>query len=157
MTKYRLEYIIPDTQDQKYKLMEFVYNNTDSFVMNTFGYLWETRGWWKEFPILVAFYENTDIMVGLHAFTCNTKANFTLKTYYIVTDEKFKGKGIGKLLTKQALFDSQLWCDTFYVNSNSIEGINFYKKLVGEPFSRKYNEFGSEDCEFECKFNHILK
>lgn len=157
MTKFRLEYTSPKTQDQKYKLMEFMYDNTDSFVMNTFGYLWETRDWWEKFPILVSYYEDTDILAGLHAFTCNTKAPGVLKTYYIVTGKQFKGQGVAKLMTKAALVDSQLWCDIFYVNSNSTEGIAFYKKLIGEPISRKYNEFGGEDCEFECKFNHILK
>jgi len=157
MNKFKLEYFLPKTQEDKYTLMKFVYDNTDSFVMNTFGYLWETRQWWFEHPVIVAYYEDTDIMVGLHAFTCNTKANCTLKTYYIVTDKKFKGQGVGKLLTKKALQDSQLWCNTFYVNSNSSEGIAFYTKLVGNPVSRKPNEFGGEDCEFQCSYVHILK
>jgi len=154
---FKLKYVIPSKQEDKYRLMNFVYNNTESFVMNTFGYLWETRRWWEQFPVLIACYEQTDIIVGLHAFTCNTKAEKTLKTYYIVTDKKYKGKGIGKMLTQAALGDSELWCDKFYVNSNSIKGIGFYKKLIGEPKSVKYNEFGNQDCEFECNFKHILK
>ena len=154
---FKLNYITPQTQEEKYKLMEFMYDNTDSFVMNTFGYLWETRGWWKAFPVLAAYYENTDVLVGLHAFTCNTKAQNTLKTYYIVADRRLKGRGIAKNLTIRALQDSQLWCDRFYVNSNSSDGIAFYKKLVGEPINSKINEFGGEDCEFECSFSHILK
>jgi GNAT superfamily N-acetyltransferase len=157
MTKFRIEYLLPKSQEDKYALMKFVYDNTDSFVMNTFGYLWENRQWWFEHPIMVAYYENTDVIVGLHAFTVSTKATDTLKTYYIVTDKKFKGQGIAKMLTKRALHDTQLWCNQFYVNSNSSDGIAFYTKLVGEPVSRKHNEFGGEDCEFQCSFNYILK
>lgn len=154
---FTIRYFYPQSQEDKYKLMKFVYDNTDTFVMNTFGYLWETRGWWMENPIMVAEYENTDILVGLHAYTAGFKSPTTLKTYYIVTDRKFKGKGIAKKLTLKALTDTQLWCNKFYVNSNSTDGIEFYKKLIGPPTSTKYNEFGGEDCEFECSYNKLLK
>jgi hypothetical protein len=60
----------PDT-NTKLKLMEFVYDNTDSFIMNTFGYLWQEREWWNKFPVEV--YKVGDIIAGLHAYTVNTK------------------------------------------------------------------------------------
>jgi hypothetical protein len=34
-----IKYLQPTTVDEKMKLMEFVYDNTDSFILNTFGYL----------------------------------------------------------------------------------------------------------------------
>ena len=66
-----IKYLQPTTVDEKMKLMEFVYDNTDSFILNTFGYLWESRLWWQTQPIQV--YIVNDKIVGLHAFSVNTK------------------------------------------------------------------------------------
>lgn len=153
---FTTKYIQPSCQDDKFLLMKFVYDNTDSFIMNTFGYLWEARDWWYKFPILVAYAANGDI-AGIHAFTTNTKKEGTLKTYYIVTSEKYKKQGIAKLLTYTALEDNKGVCDVFYVNSTSNEGIGLYQKVVGSPVDIVGNEFGGQDYVFEKNIGDILK
>jgi hypothetical protein len=74
-----IQYYCPTAYDKKLELMEFVYKNTDSFILNTFGYLWESRGWWDKFPIQVS--TSGSVITGLHAFTVDTKAPNTIKTY----------------------------------------------------------------------------
>ena len=96
-----IQYYTPKTVDDKMKLMKFVYDNTDSFILNTFGYLWESRGWWDKFPIQL--YKIDDQIAGMHAFTVDTKAPNTIKTYYIITGKIFRGTGIAKKLTLDVL------------------------------------------------------
>ena len=96
-----IQYYTPKTVDDKMKLMKFVYDNTDSFILNTFGYLWESRGWWDKFPIQL--YKIDDQIAGMHAFTVDTKAPNTIKTYYIITSKTFRGSGIAKKLTMEVL------------------------------------------------------
>ena len=96
-----IQYYYPKTSEEKMELMEFVYKNTDSFILNTFGYLWESRGWWDKFPIQVS--KSGSVITGLHAFTVDTKAPNTIKTYYIVTGKAFRKMGIAKALTYDML------------------------------------------------------
>ena len=146
------KFIFPRTQDEKYKLMEFVYNNTDSFIMNTFGYLWESRGWWDIQPILVSYDE--DKITGLHAFAIKVK---TLKTYYIVVDKNYRGQNIGKKLTLEALEEFKNAVDTFFVNSEeSSSGVPFYKKMFGTRYTTSINEFGTTDYNFSAPIKDII-
>jgi len=142
--------------DSKFQLMEFIYKNTDSFILNTFGYVWENRKWWLKQPIM-AYYDK-DIIVGMHAFSVNTKAEDTLKTYYIVVDKKYRGKGIAKTLTIEALKEYRNLCKYYFVNSEeNSDGVKFYKKLFGNQFTEKRNQFGSIDFEFKAEIFDLLK
>ena len=41
--------IINDCDElDKLRFMQFIYKNTDSFIMNTFGHVWSGRNWWKK-------------------------------------------------------------------------------------------------------------
>jgi ribosomal protein S18 acetylase RimI-like enzyme len=160
MTNIVYEYIeSPDTK-QKFALMEFAYNHGNSFILSTFGYLWESRQWWGKQPILVAKLDASaeNNILGLHAFSVNQKTPHTLKTYYIITHKNFRGQGIAKQLTIKALKDYRDECSTFFVNSEEFsDGISFYKKLFDNTYTTSQNEFGTFDFNFETKIPHILK
>lgn len=151
-----IEYIYPYTQETKFKLMEFVFKNTDSFILNTFGYLWEERKWWDTFPVQV--YKIDDKIVGLHAFSIGTKDNNTFKTYYIITDKNSKGKGIAKqlILSSLEMYLSDT-ITTYYVNSEeSSDGIGFFTKLFNNNFTKEINQFGTADYIFKAPIKTIL-
>jgi GNAT superfamily N-acetyltransferase len=147
----------PDT-NTKLKLMEFVYDNTDSFIMNTFGYLWQEREWWNKFPVEV--YKVGDIIAGLHAYTVNTKGLNIAKTYYIVTGKAFRGQGIAKKLTKAALrrLNDKKTASTYFVNTEEkSNGVKFYKSLFNSEYKIEKNQFGTLDYIFCDKIENILK
>lgn len=151
-----IEYIYPSDEDMKFKLMEFVYKNTDSFILNTFGYLWEERKWWNKFPIQV--YKINDKIVGLHAFSIGTKEDNVFKTYYIITDKEYRGKGIAKQLILCSLdyYESNT-CTTYYVNSEeNSDGIPFFKKMFDNQFVKQKNQFGTDDYIFKAPIKTIL-
>lgn len=156
--KLNYQYFYCQSQSDKYKLAEFIYNNTDNFVMNTFALLWENRNFWKKWQPLVAFDENGK-MIGIHAFAekeINSKKY--LKTYYIVTNKDYRGKGIAKQLTLQVINDfKDLYAD-FFVNSiQDSDGDKFYRKIVNSNPNKKINEFGTIDMIFKNKISKILK
>jgi len=151
-----IKYLQPTTVDEKMKLMEFVYKNTNSFILNTFGYVWESRLWWCMQPIQV--YMVGDVIAGLHAFSVNTKVPGTLKTYYIVTAKAFRNQGIAKKLTYKALKDYKDKCDNYFVNSEeNSDGADFYKKLFDYQYKLSKNEFGTLDLNFEESIESLLK
>ena len=41
------------TEIDKLRFIKFIYDNTDSFILNTFGHTWSGRDWWTEHPIEV--------------------------------------------------------------------------------------------------------
>jgi len=143
-----IQYYTPKTVDDKMKLMKFVYDNTDSFVLNTFGYLWESRGWWDKFPIQLCKID--DQIVGMHAFTVDTKAPNTIKTYYIITGKLFRGAGVAKKLTMDVLNEFKNTDKRYFVNSEEgSSGVGFYKKLFNNTFTLHMNEFGTVDYYFD--------
>ena len=142
------------TDGQKFELMKFVYDNTDSFIMNTFGWLWETRKWWGIQHIDLIDNEKGEIM-ALHAYSVNVTPGI-LKTYYIVTAKSQRGKGLAKALTFHSLRKHQAVCTDYYVNSEeNSDGVAFYKKLFNS-WSNKPNEFGTLDFIFKQPINEIL-
>jgi GNAT superfamily N-acetyltransferase len=150
-----IKHLQPTTVEEKFKLMEFIYKNTDSFILNTFGYLWENRLWWQ--TQLIPVYIKDDEIVGLHAFSINTKAPSVLKTYYIVTSKKHRGQGIAKNLIGRALREYKDKCDTYFVNSDQYsDGAEFYKKIFDYQFTTKANEFGTLDYEFEQSIETLI-
>lgn len=154
--KYDIDFVTVKTQDEKYKLMEFVYNNTNSFIMNTFGFLWETRRWWNINPILT--FKQDGVLVGLHAFAVSTKQPYDkLKTYYIVVDKNHRGKKIAKQMTLVALDEFKHCAENFYVNSEeSSDGVAFYKSMFKDRYTTKRNEFGTIDYVFEAPIMDII-
>ena len=159
MSKTILQYINCKSQADKYKLAEFIYNNTDNFIMNTFALLWENRNFWNEFKPLVMFNKSTGKIIGLHAFAEKKIDNKTyLKTYYIVVDKQCRGMGIAKQLTMQVLSDFQKKYKWFYVNSvEESDGEYFYRKTITNKPSKKVNEFGTVDLIFKGSISKILK
>lgn len=147
-------YVFPETQEEKYKLMRFMFDNDNTFIMNTFGYLWESRDWWDKFPIYCAYDCNT--LIGIHAYSINTKGPSILKTYYIAVHKDYRGKGIAKKLTRNVLEDNRVFCEYFYVNSASWDGYSLYNKLIGAPKTSTLNEFKTFDYEFEAKIVDLL-
>jgi len=151
-----IKYLQPTTVDEKMKLMEFVYDNTDSFILNTFGYLWESRLWWQTQPIQV--YIINDKIVGLHAFSVNTKGPNILKTYYIITSKDYRKQGIAKKLILKALKDYKDKSDNYFVNSEQdSDGKEFFLKLFSHQYVLSANEFGTFDFEFEQPIDNLLK
>lgn len=145
------------SQADKYKLAEFVYDNTDNFVMNTFALLWENRQLWCEFPPLVMFDDKNNI-IGMHAFAVKEINNKNyLKTYYIVTDKQHRGQGIAKKLTLQVMNDLKDKFTYFYVNSvEGSDGERFYRKIITNRPKKKINEFNTQDYIFTGKITKIL-
>lgn len=140
----------------KLRFMKFVYDNTDSFIMNTFGHVWSGRNWWKKFPIEVCT-DSTGKVLGLHAYTVGNKEEYTLKTYYIVTSKESRGQGIAKLLIKNAIYRHKDKIKVYYVNSDiKSQGAIFYKKWLGGKFNTVKNDFNSEDIIFEEPIYNII-
>ena len=79
-----IQYYFAKTDDEKFQLMEFVYNNTDSFILNTFGYLWESRDWWDKFPIQV--YKIGDVIKNNNKL----KSNLTKQLFWKVKSLSLK-------------------------------------------------------------------
>lgn len=150
-----IQYFFPKNNKEKFELMQFVYDNTDTFVMNTFGYVWESRGWWDKFPIQV--YKIGDIIAGMHAFTVDTKGPDIIKTYYIITGKPFRGRGIAKKLTLDILGEYGKTDKKYFVNSEEgSDGVGFYKKLFSNNYKMEINEFDKADYIFEAPIKTIL-
>ena len=140
----------------KLRFIKFVYDNTDSFIMNTFGHTWSSRNWWNKFPIEVCT-DDAGKVLGLHAYTVNTKAPQTLKTYYIITSKDSRGQGIAKLLIKNAIHKHRDDIKFYYVNSDvRSEGAIFYKKWLGQKFEIEKNDFNSQDIIFKEPIYNII-
>tara|TARA_E500000318_G_C3482215_1_gene180898 strand:- start:172 stop:651 length:480 start_codon:yes stop_codon:yes gene_type:complete len=140
----------------KLRFIKFIYDNTDSYILNTFGHTWSSRNWWTEHPIEVCT-ESTGRVLGLHAYTVNTKAENTLKTYYIVTSKYNRGKGIAKLLVKNALYKHKKNIKFYYVNSDvKSDGAIFYKKWLGDNYTTEDNDFNSQDIIFKEPIYNII-
>lgn len=152
-----IKYVQPISVDDKFKLMEFVFKNTDSFILNTFGFVWESRNWWGKQPIMIYTDKDNNIL-GLHAFSINTRKPDTIKTYYIVVDKALRGKGIAKKLTVQALQDNKTFASNYFVNSEeNSDGVKFYNKLFYNKYTTHKNEFGTLDYYYEAPVADILK
>ena len=150
-----IQYYFSKNNKEKFELMQFVYDNTDTFVMNTFGYVWEGRGWWGKFPIQV--YKIGDIIAGMHAFTVDTKGPDIIKTYYIVTGKPFRGRGIAKKLTLDILGEYGNTDKKYFVNSEEgSNGVGFYKKLFNNNYKMEINEFDKADYIFEAPIKTII-
>jgi hypothetical protein len=146
----------PTTED-KFKLMEFVYKNTNSFIMNTFGYLWADRNWWQNHPIEA--YMTGDVIAGIHAKAIISKKapDDTLKTYYIVTGKAFRGQGIAKKLIHHSLFNNTHYVKNYYVNTEeNSEGVQFFTKVLQQNYRIEKNEFGTFDYVFELPIKTAL-
>ena len=140
----------------KLRFIKFIYDNTDSFILNTFGHTWSGRNWWEKFPI-EACVDDAGRVLGLHAYTTNDKAKGMMKTYYIVTSEHARGKGIAKLLIKNAIYKHKDNIEYYYVNTDvRSEGVNFFKKWLGNNFTLENNDFGSQDMIFEEPIYNII-
>ena len=144
------------TEIDKLRFIKFVYDNTNSFILNTFGHTWSGRDWWSKHPI-EACTDDKGKVLGLHAYTVNDKYEDTLKTYYIVTSKDSRGQGIAKLLIKNAIFKHKDNIKFYYVNSDiKSEGAIFYKKWLGDNFIEEDNDFKSKDIIFKEPIYNII-
>ena len=140
----------------KLRFIKFIYDNTDSFIMNTFGHVWSGRDWWDKYPI-EACTDDAGRDLGLHAYTVYNKAKDILKTYYIVTSKEARGKGIAKLLIKNAIYKHKDSIEFYYVNTDvRSDGLFFFKKWLGNNFVIKDNDFNSQDMIFEEPIYNII-
>ena len=144
------------TEIDKLRFIKFVYDNTNSFILNTFGHTWSGRDWWSKYHI-EACTDDKGKVLGLHAYTVNDKYEDTLKTYYIVTSKDSRGQGIAKLLIKNAIFKHKDNIKFYYVNSDiKSEGAIFYKKWLGDNFIEEDNDFKSKDIIFKEPIYNII-
>ena len=140
----------------KLRFIKFVYDNTDSFIMNTFGHVWSGRNWWKKFPIEVCT-DDAGRVLGLHAYSVNDKHKNTLKTYFIVTGKAARGHGIAKLLIKNAIYKHKDKIAFYYVNSDvRSDGFSFFKKWLGENYEILDNDFNSQDIIYKEPIYNVL-
>jgi hypothetical protein len=159
MSDFNVRYVVGPTEQEKLEMVRFVYDNTDTFVMNTFGLIWSRCpnmvSWWDLFPIVLA--KDGDQIIGLHAYSFNHKGPDVIKTYYIVTDKGYSGKGIASGLILKVLNDYSDVSSKYYVNSeiNSL-GVGFFKKLLKMEPTIIDNEFGTKDAVFEKTIKDIL-
>ena len=112
-----IKYVTIDnlTEIDKLRFIKFIFENTNSFILNTFGHTWSGRDWWSKYPIEVCTDDNGKVL-GLHAYTVNDKYKDSLKTYYIVTSKDSRGQGIAKLLIKNAIYKNKDKISFYYVN-----------------------------------------
>ena len=144
------------TELDKLNFIKFVYDNTDSFIMNTFGHVWSGRNWWEKFPIEVCI-DDAGTVIGLHAYSVNDKFPKTLKTYFIVTSKQARGKGVAKLLIQNAIYKHKDDIEFYYVNSDiRSDGCAFYKKWLGKKFKITSNDFESQDITFKEPIYNII-
>ena len=115
-----IKYVTIDnlTEIDKLRFIKFIFENTNSFILNTFGHTWSGRDWWSKYPIEVCTDDNGKVL-GLHAYTVNDKYKDSLKTYYIVTSKDSRGQGIAKLLIKNAIYKNKDKISFYYVNSDT--------------------------------------
>lgn len=148
-------YMFAKTQDEKYELMKFVYDNSSGFIMNTFGFLWENRRWWGQFPVQI--YKTDQGILGLHAFAYKN-TDFGLKTYYICVRKDQRGMGIAKEMIYDALNDHKHICKTYTtISEETSDGVPFFKRLFGENnYTLVPNEFGTKDYSFKGQIIDIL-
>jgi len=140
----------------KLRFIKFVYDNTDSFIMNTFGHVWSGRNWWGKFPIEVCT-DDAGRVLGLHAYSVNDKHKNTLKTYFIVTGKAARGRGIAKLLIKNAIYKHKDKIAFYYVNSDvRSDGFSFFKKWLGENYEIVDNDFNSQDIIYKEPIYNVL-
>ena len=140
----------------KLRFIKFVYDNTDSFIMNTFGHVWSGRNWWGKFPIEVCT-DDAGRVLGLHAYSVNDKHKNTLKTYFIVTSKAARGRGIAKLLIKNAIYKHKDKIAFYYVNSDvRSDGFSFFKKWLGENYEIVDNDFNSQDIIYKEPIYNVL-
>tara|TARA_A100000171_G_scaffold22048_1_gene20485 strand:- start:2034 stop:2507 length:474 start_codon:yes stop_codon:yes gene_type:complete len=144
------------TELDKLNFIKFVYDNTDSFILNTFGHVWSGRNWWGKFPIEICT-DDAGRILGLHAYTVNNKYPDTLKTYFIITSKAARGKGIAKFLIRNAIYKHKNNIKYYYVNSDvrSI-GCSFYKRWLGEKFEIVNNDFNSQDIIYKEPIYNII-
>lgn len=140
---------------EQFKNMKFVYDNSDSFIMNTFGWLWSTKEWWDNKDAKIdRFITPTGEIETLHAFYIS-HALQRIKTYYIVVHVNRRGEGLAKALIKKGIVDYSGF--TYYVNSEeNSAGVKFYTKWLGEPTSKKSNDFGTNDFIWEVPVKEVL-
>lgn len=140
----------------KLRFIKFVHDNTDSFIMNTFGHVWSGRDYWNKFPIEVATDESGKVL-GLHAYTVNDKYPNTMKTYYIVTNTNYRNKGIAKILIKNAVYRYRDNITHYYVNSDvKSAGYSFFKKWLGDNYEIVNNDFNSQDIIYKEPIYNII-
>lgn len=140
----------------KLRFIKFIYDNTDSFILNTFGHTWSGRKWWEKFPIEVCVDDAGEIL-GLHAYTINDRVKGRMKTYYIVTSKDARGRGIAKILIKNAINKHRDQIQYYYVNTDvRSAGLNFFKNWLGNNFIIKDNDFNSQDMIFEEPIYNII-
>jgi len=153
-----IKYVTIDnlTEIDKLRFIKFIFDNTNSFILNTFGHTWSGRDWWSKYPIEVCTDDNGKVL-GLHAYTVNDKYKDSLKTYYIVTSKDSRGQGIAKLLIKNAIYKNKDKISFYYVNSDTkSEGAIFYKKWLGKNFTLEDNDFNSQDIIFKEPIYNII-
>ena len=144
------------TEIDKLRFIKFIYDNTNSFILNTFGHTWSGRDWWNKYPIEVCV-DSSGKVLGMHAYTVNDKYKDTLKTYYIVTSKYNRGLGIAKLLIKNAIFKHKDSIKFYYVNSDiKSEGAIFFKKWLGNNYIEESNDFNSKDIIFKEPIYNII-
>ena len=97
---YDREYCL--TQAQKYEIGEFIYDNTETFILNTFMYLWESRHWWDKHPIDTCRDENGKL-VGIKINAAKPEENL-LKSYYSVIRKDYREKHIFSKILLQSLY-----------------------------------------------------
>jgi GNAT superfamily N-acetyltransferase len=140
----------------KLRYIKFIYDNTDSFILNTFGHTWSGRKWWEKFPIELCLDDAGNIL-GLHAYTTNDSVKGRMKTYYIVISKDARGKGIAKLLIENAITKHKDKIEYYYVNTDvRSDGMKFFKKWLGNKFIIKDNDFNSQDMIFEEPIYNII-
>lgn len=140
----------------KLRFIKFIYDNTDSFILNTFGHVWSGRNWWEKFPIEVCT-DDTGRVLGLHAYSVNDKHKNTLKTYFIVTNKEARGHGIAKLLIKNAIHKHKDKIAFYYVNSDiRSAGFSFFKKWLGKNYEIIDNDFNSQDIIYKEPIYNII-
>jgi len=144
------------TELDKLRFIKFIYDNTNSFILNTFGHTWSGRDWWGKYPIELCVDDNGKVL-GLHAYTVNDKFKDTLKTYSIVTSKDSRGQVIAKILIKNAIYKNRDKINFYYVNSDiKSEGAIFYKKWFGKNFTLEDNDFNSQDIIFKEPIYNII-
>lgn len=152
---YNREYCL--TQEQKYEIGQFIFDNTETFVLNTFMYLWESRDWWKSQPIDTCR-DQDGKLVGIK-INAEKKEIDTLKSYYSVIRKDYREKHIFSRLLLESLYDHD--CKYIIVTCTvGRDGERFYGRLLDGKKSckteYKTSEFGDTDVVFTIELKDMI-
>lgn len=136
--------LIDVLKEESGDLKQYVVENVEDPILQTFNTLWDERDYWK-YPPCVAMYNGE--IVGFCAYTINEKYPGFLKVYYLHVKVEYRRRGITKKFLKY-IADIALSNNVgvLYITEENTDGSKLFKD---KKYQTKENEFGTIDKVYE--------